>query len=139
MKFTTYKINPVAKPRQTRSSKWKKTPADELYYRFKDEIRAMNTNLPEKGGHIIFVRSMPLSWNPKKRDKMRFTACQSTPDLDNMCKALLDSLFKNDSHIWDIRLSKCWGDTGYIIIFEGLKTDWLKGFLRDNLPLFDGS
>ncbi|EKM5743478.1 RusA family crossover junction endodeoxyribonuclease [Enterobacter kobei] len=37
-------------------------------------------------------------------------------DLDNLTKSLLDALFEDDSHIWDARTSKVWGETGMIII-----------------------
>ncbi|AIV30125.1 endodeoxyribonuclease RusA [Enterobacter cloacae] len=43
---------------------------------------------------------------------------QQKPDLDNLKKSLLDALFEDDSHIWDARTSKVWGETGMIIIEE---------------------
>jgi Holliday junction resolvase RusA-like endonuclease len=129
MEFKIYDIEPVAKPRQTRSSKWKTTPREAKYYRFKDDIREGGVYLPESGYHVIFVLKMPLGWNYRKRDKMRHTSCQKTPDKDNMEKALLDSLFTQDSHIWDGRVSKVWGDSGKMIVITGIETDWIKIFL----------
>ncbi|WP_336242107.1 RusA family crossover junction endodeoxyribonuclease [Enterobacter cloacae] len=41
---------------------------------------------------------------------------QQKPDLDNLKKSLLDALFEDDSHIWDARTSKVWGEIGMIII-----------------------
>ena len=43
---------------------------------------------------------------------------QQRPDKDNLEKAILDAIFKQDSHIWDGRTSKIWGNTGSIIIKE---------------------
>lgn len=133
MKFTVYNINPVPKPRQTRRSKWKKTLSDERYYRFKDETKLLRVSVPENGYHVLFVLKMPKSWSKKKRDKMRHTPHQQTPDKDNLEKALLDALYKQDSHIWDGRCSKIWGDEGKLIIIEGLQTDWIKEFLDEEI------
>lgn len=38
------------------------------------------------------------------------------PDIDNLCKALLDALYKDDSKIWDLRVTKIWGYEGQIEI-----------------------
>lgn len=35
-----------------------------------------------------------------------------------MMKALMDAIYENDAHIWDVRVSKSWGETGRIIIEE---------------------
>ena len=43
---------------------------------------------------------------------------QQKPDVDNLTKSLLDALFEDDAHIWDVRVSKSWGETGRIIIEE---------------------
>lgn len=133
MEFKVYEIEPVPKPRQTNRSRWKKTPSDERYYRFKDEIRSSGVDVPESGYHVLFVLKMPKSWKPNIKDKMRHTPCQKVPDKDNLEKALLDSLFKQDSHIWDGRVSKVWGDSGKMIIITGIETDWIKVFLDDIL------
>ena len=133
MDFKVFDINPVPKPRQTRSAHWKKTASDERYYAFKDAIRLFKVSVPESGYHVLFVLRMPLSWSRKKKDRMRHTACQKTPDKDNLEKALLDSIFKQDSHIWDGRCSKVWGDTGKIVLITGIETGWIKTFLDDTL------
>ena len=135
MEFKVYDIEPVPKPRQTRSSKWKKTPREERYYRFKDEIKLSRVDVPESGYHVLFVRKMPKSWAPGKKNKMRYQPHKQTPDKDNFEKALLDSLFKNDSHIWDGRVSKVWGDSGKLIIITGIETDWIKSFLNEVLEV----
>jgi Holliday junction resolvase RusA-like endonuclease len=111
-----YQICPVAKPRQTRSDVWKKRPCVMRYRSFADECRASGMEIPEAGAHIIFIIPMPKSWSEKRKKAMDGQPHQQTPDIDNICKSLLDSLFKNDSHIYDIRLSKFWGRNGKIII-----------------------
>ena len=35
-----------------------------------------------------------------------------------MLKALMDALYDDDSHIWDCRITKIWGEKGQIIIEE---------------------
>lgn len=130
MKYTVYDILPVPKPRQTRAQKKITRPCDARYYFFKDMIRINKVDLPDSGYHVIFVFPMP-KWTEAKRNKMRHTPRQSTPDIDNILKALLDSLFKNDAHIWDGRVSKMWGDEGRVIIITGIDTTWIPIFLNN--------
>ncbi|MCK5612471.1 RusA family crossover junction endodeoxyribonuclease, partial [Candidatus Pacearchaeota archaeon] len=101
----------------------------------KDQITLSKVVVPDSGYHVLFVLKMPESWNPEKKNKMRHTPCKKTPDKDNLEKALLDSLFKQDSHIWDGRVSKVWGDSGKMIIITGIETDWIKTFLDDILEI----
>ena len=112
----TYKITPNTKPRMTRADKWKKRPSVVKYRSYKDQVRAIPVELPECGYHVVFVIPMPKSWSKKKRNKMNGQPHQQTPDKDNLEKGLLDALFSEDSHIWDGRVSKYWGDEGAIII-----------------------
>ena len=49
MNFQVFDIDPVSKPRQTQSAKWKKTAADHRYYAFKDAIRFCKVEIPENG------------------------------------------------------------------------------------------
>ena len=111
-----YQITPVPKPRQTRSDKWKVRPNVARYRAFCDEVRLRKVTLPESGYHVIFVLPMPKSWSKKKKAEMDGKPHQQTPDKDNLEKALLDALFQDDSHIWDGRVTKRWGQEGQIII-----------------------
>lgn len=139
MKFSVYDISCPPKPRQTRRNRYKKTPSDERYYYFKDETRRLGINVPESGYHVLFVRKMPESWTLKKKNEMRYDPHQQTPDKDNMEKAMLDAIFdkhspeKNDSHVWDGRVSKVWGDEDKLIIVTGIDTGWIKDFLSEVL------
>lgn len=111
-----YIIDPVGKPRMTRADKWKQRPPVMRYRMFCDEARLHDIRVPEAGAHITYVLPMPKSWSKKKRALMAGKPHQQKPDVDNLTKALLDALFDDDAHIWDVRASKIWGETGMIII-----------------------
>lgn len=119
MNEKAYNITPLGKPRMTRADKWKKRPEVLRYRAFCDEVRLKKVTLPESGYHVIFVLPMPPSWSKKKRALMDGKPHQQKPDKDNLEKALLDALFGEDSHIWDGRVTKIWGETGKMIIREG--------------------
>ena len=111
-----YRITPIGKPRMTRADRWKQREPVLRYRAFCDEARLNEIQVPESGAHVTFVMPMPQSWSMKKRASMTGTAHQQKPDIDNLTKSLLDALFDDDSHIWDIRASKVWGEEGKIII-----------------------
>lgn len=115
----TYLIDPVPKPRQTRSDRWKQRPPVMLYRAFCDEARLHDIRVPPANAHIIFVIPMPKRWSQKKRNQQNGQPHQQKPDIDNLTKSLLDALFDDDSHVWDVRASKIWGNTGMIIIEDG--------------------
>lgn len=113
-----HQIVPIPKPRQTKSDKWKKRPCVMRYRAFADQCRALGMRINESGSHIVFILPMPKypSWSKKKRAAMDGQPHQQKPDIDNLCKSVLDALHKDDSHIYNIRLSKLWGQEGKIII-----------------------
>lgn len=113
-----YDIVPIPKPRMTRRDTWAKRPAVLRYRAFKDEVRLKGLTLPEFGYHVTFVIPMPKSWSKKKRAEMNGKPHQQTPDKDNLEKALLDALHTDDSHVWDGRVTKVWGEVGQIIVDE---------------------
>ncbi|HHE5968712.1 TPA: RusA family crossover junction endodeoxyribonuclease [Citrobacter braakii] len=113
-----YPMTPVGKPRMTRADKWKKRPEVLCYRAFWDEVRLQCVELPESGSHVTFILPMPASWSKKKRAEFNGKPHQAKPDFDNMMKALMDAIYENDAHIWDVRVSKSWGETGRIIIEE---------------------
>jgi Holliday junction resolvase RusA-like endonuclease len=110
-----YDICPVPKPRQTRSDRWKKRPCVMRYRAFADQVRAAGVTLPSAEADVRFY--IPLA--PSTPRHIR-AACdemphQQRPDCDNLLKALLDAVFKDDSMVYDIRVSKFWTDgPGYI-------------------------
>jgi len=118
-----YLITPVGKPRMTRSDKWKQRPPVMRYRDFCDAVRLNKIRLPESGAHVTFVIPMPPSWSIKKRTNLASQPHQQKPDIDNLVKSLLDALFDDDAHIWDVRASKVWGEVGMIIIKSTGETD----------------
>lgn len=110
----TYSIKPNTKPRMTSSDKWKKRPCVVRYWAFKAKVRELGIIVPEGGSHIIFYIPMPKSWSKKKKSEWSGTPHQTTPDKDNLEKALLDAIYDNDAHIWDSRVTKVWAYEGGI-------------------------
>jgi Holliday junction resolvase RusA-like endonuclease len=102
-----YNITPMAAPRMTRADAWKKRPVVLQYRAFRDEIRARHITLPIPS-HIVFYMPMPASWSKRKREAMHLKPHEQIPDVDNLLKALLDSLFQADGHVWSIWAEKRW-------------------------------
>ncbi|WP_211252307.1 RusA family crossover junction endodeoxyribonuclease [Marinobacterium jannaschii] len=113
---TRYEITPVPKPRQTQADRWKKRPAVVRYRDFKDQVRELGISIPDSGCRMIFVLPMPKSWSKKKQAEMKGQPHKQRPDTDNMVKAILDSIFEEDSQIHHVEGLKFWGETGAIII-----------------------
>lgn len=112
-------IVPVPKPRMTQSDRWKKRPAVVRYYHYKDnllyEALAQGFYLTDEI-ELIFGLPMPKSWSKKKKAEMNGKPHQAKPDIDNLCKAVMDALLDEDSHIWSLRASKFWSDKGSLVI-----------------------
>ena len=115
--FADYDVCPVTKPRQTQSDRWKKRPCVLRYRAFADRCRELNMIVNDRGSHVIFNMPMPKSWSKKKKAEMDGEYHQQTPDADNLLKSVLDSLYKDDSHICDIRITKKWSYIGFIRIY----------------------
>ncbi|WP_149323844.1 MULTISPECIES: RusA family crossover junction endodeoxyribonuclease [Enterobacter] len=113
-----YEITPIGKPRMTQRDRWHKRPATATYWAYKEQVRLLGIRLPESGYHVTFVIPMPKSWSKTKRAQYVGQPHQPKPDKDNLEKALLDAVFDEDSHVWDGRVTKIWGETGQIIIEE---------------------
>lgn len=122
MKVYVFDIDPVSKPRMTQRDVWKKRPAINKYYAFKDLLKLQANKfglktLPGSIESLIFVIPMSKSWSEIKKIKYDETPHLYKPDLDNLLKAVQDCLCTEDSHIWDIRgLRKTWGREGKILI-----------------------
>jgi Holliday junction resolvase RusA-like endonuclease len=108
-------IEPVPKPRMTRSDAWKQRTAVVKFWAYKDALRsALKAEDIPDSYHVVFTLPMPASWSRKKRAAMLHQPHRSRPDKDNLEKGLLDALFEEDSHVW--------GRTG----IEGLGRNWLN-------------
>ena len=112
-------IAPIAKPRMTKSDKWKHRKIVEDYWKFKDEIKKIclinDFKLSDKY-RIRFVLPMPQTWASKKKALCYGAPHKQRPDLDNLIKAINDCLHDEDSGVYYIEASKIWGTSGYIYI-----------------------
>jgi len=118
----TFNIDPVAAPRMSQRDKWKPSKAASKYFAFRDNLCYLAYlqglyGLPDTIDAIQFEIPMPVSWSNRKKEEMNSSLHQQTPDLDNLLKALLDTLCPTDQHVCSIgKLSKVWGETGSIKI-----------------------
>jgi len=104
---------PMGKPRMTRRDKWKKRPAVVKYRNWADRARAAApSDLPAEPISVSWVAYLPLpkSWRKPLQDAMRWQLHRHKPDRDNIDKALLDALFKNDAGVCQGTLEKRWDD-----------------------------
>ena len=120
-KMVILNVNPIGKPRMVRSDKWKKRTATDKYWNFKDELlrelNRLNLNLGSTNVfNLCFVIQMPDSWSEKRKALMDEKPHQVKPDLDNICKAVFDSISKKDQTIFKLTCEKRWGYKGQIII-----------------------
>ena len=109
----------MGKPRMVRSDKWKKRPATSRYWAFKDMIViAAKKQKFELGDcfNAVFYIQMPESWSKKKKALLIGCPHQQKPDVDNLCKGLMDSLLKDDSGVWRIEVEKFWWKENKIIV-----------------------
>lgn len=116
-----YPMRPCPAPRQTRRDAYKPRPAVLRYHAFRDEVRIRHVQIPAPFFHVLFVLQMPRSWSEVTKLLHRGMPHQQKPDKDNLEKALLDSVFRQDTgavdcHVWDGRATKVWGDWDLIAI-----------------------
>lgn len=108
-----YAIDPCPKPRMTQRDKWAKRPEVLRYRAFCDRARLMRIEVPP-ACRVVFHLPMPASWNATKRKECMGQPHLQKPDLDNLCKALLDALYDDDSCVWRIDATKRWASQGAI-------------------------
>lgn len=119
----TLPLDPVPAPRQVRSDAWNPRPGVVRYRAFRDAVAMLTAgkleSVPEHGLRLTFAVPMPPSWSGAKRDRMRGTPHRQRPDVDNLAKALLDSLWPDgDAEVWHLTAIKRWADKGSITIEE---------------------
>lgn len=115
-----YYVEPVAKPRMTRRDVWAKRPCVLRYRAFCDRIRFLRVKLPEPC-RVVFYLPQPKSWSAKKRAAMAGQLHRQKPDLDNLLKALVDAVYKDDAHLAFICAEKRWATDEPGISVEPLK------------------
>ena len=111
---------PVSKPRQTQSDKWKKRPKVVRYREWADRLRSVAGKVPEASSvaslAIVAYFDMPKRWSKRRRAEAIGTRHRVVPDTDNLSKAVMDALWKQDSAIADLDVKKRWGDAARIVI-----------------------
>jgi len=115
-----FNITPIPKPRMTHADRRIPRPPVTRYWAFKDELNILakqdGFELPD-AFEVTFYLPMPKSWSKKKKAAMQGQPHQQVPDLDNLEKALLDSLLPgDDSGVWRKLSQKIWDYEGGIII-----------------------
>lgn len=115
IKFTIFG-DPVGKPRQTRSDKWKKRPCVMRYRSWADIARASVPKSVDLGLYreISFIAwiGFPKSYSKKRMALLFGSPHFEKPDVDNVAKSLLDALFPEDKNIWKFSGEKRWDDCG---------------------------
>lgn len=94
-------IEPIAAPRQVRSDTWKPRDCVLRYRAFRDELRLKLKRKPEPPFKLTFHIHSPV----KLRDGKPHTF---KPDIDNLTKAFLDTLWESDQSIWSVWAEKRW-------------------------------
>jgi Holliday junction resolvase RusA-like endonuclease len=70
--------------------------------------------LPQVGKlELLFVIPIPPSYSKKRRAELTGRPCKAKPDIDNLCKSILDAIWPaGDSAITEIAMRKIWDDGG---------------------------
>jgi Holliday junction resolvase RusA-like endonuclease len=119
VKVVEIPFGPVGKPRMTRRDKWKKRDCVVRYREWCDAFRACIGNVPDAVVGVSWIATIPMprSWSKKKRLERIGTLHDSRPDRDNLDKAILDSLFAEDSGIAFGFVAKFWAEEGGMTVY----------------------
>lgn len=105
--------NPIGKPRQTRSDRWKQRPCVVRYRSWADQARLAAFGHPSKKLTLTgptTLRVVAYLEAPKKRHRVGPHTVK--PDIDNIEKAVMDALFENDQMVYRSSVEKVWADGG---------------------------
>lgn len=88
----------------------------EKYNKYKIDLltlcRVKRFNLPSQGLCVRFFIPMPVTWKKWQREIMNGKLHRQKPDIDNLLKAVLDSLLAEDKFIGHLgEISKRWVDS----------------------------
>lgn len=92
----------------TQSDRWRKRPAVNRYHAFCDELRLKYKDDLPPALYLRFYMEMPKSWSAKKQTAYNGKKHQQRPDIDNLSKAVMDALCKDDSYIFALYAKKYW-------------------------------
>lgn len=112
-------IDPIGAPRQSRRDVWKPSPRVLRYRAWKDLFVAEAKKAGWELGselRVEFIIAMPDSWSKKKKTAMLGQPHQQRPDIDNLCKAVMDAFGTEDGHVHSLTATKKWGERGMITI-----------------------
>ena len=101
---------PIAKPRQTQSDRWKQRPCVMRYRGFADACRfaaSRTTKITLTQPTCLIVKCY-FDWGKTHRSGPH----TQKPDASNVLKAVEDALFENDEMIWKTETTKLWADGG---------------------------
>ncbi len=120
-RVTTLPVVPMGAPRQTQRDRWKKRPVIERYHQFKDDVRALLPDyvLPREL-RIEFGIPVKPSYSKKKKLELIGTFHDQKPDIDNLCKAFMDTWKdgEDDKVVHTLHATKYWSEEGYIKLYE---------------------
>lgn len=108
-------VDPVPKPRMTRSDKWKKRPCVVRYWEYKDKLRASGVKIGDSID-ITFYIPMPKSWSPKKKKNHYLEPHKQKPDIDNLLKAFMDCILDEDESVFIVKAMKLWDYRGALVV-----------------------
>ncbi len=130
--YIIFDVIPMGAVRMTQSDRWKTNPnhpdpkkrqRDSVtrYFAFKQLLTVQAKQAKFTLGNFldaVYLIPMPASWSKKKKAEMVGKPCMVKPDLDNITKAVKDTLKLNDSDIWWEKAEKRWAYKGSIILFR---------------------
>ena len=109
----------MGKPRMTRRDKWEKRPPVMRYRAIAKEMQ-LQANLqvytPYPAIKATIGIKMPKSWSKKKKREKLGTPHQQKPDVDNITKAIMDILCKDDAFIYHIDIKKFWAEESIVLL-----------------------
>lgn len=107
----TVYVVPMGKPRMTQRDQFIERDCTTRYWAYAATIRSQ-VSVPRDCTELSFTAYFPMpdSWTAKKKAAMQGTYHHDKPDIDNVAKAILDSLFENDSVIAVSHQAKLWDD-----------------------------
>lgn len=110
-----------------RESGFRRLTRIEKYNNYKISVlalaKAKQFTFPSIGASIKFYLPVPASWSKSKKALHHLQYHTSRCDLDNLIKALLDSLMSEDKHIAHFEAAKYWvnAEKGWIEITDNFK------------------
>jgi len=126
----TIHIDPRPAPRMTQRDRWYTDPDHKdpkkrqrlcvtRYAQYKKTVVAACAKAGWELGPVLsatFHIAMPDGWSRKKKEAMRGQLHRQRPDVDNLCKGIMDSFGADDGHVASLVVIKRWADEGSIVL-----------------------